>query len=79
MNSVTGSDTAKTWYAFVNGNNEGPMNKETLVQRLKSGEYTAQTHVWKVGMEDWTRAGGIQELTITLDETVKVPGTGVVT
>jgi len=66
MDSVTGSDTDKTWHAFVNGNNEGPMNKETLVHRLKSGKYTAQTSVWKVGMKDWTGAGGIQELTIAL-------------
>jgi len=62
MNSVTVSDSDEKWYAFVDGNNEGPMNREALAQELQRGRYTAQTFLWKPGRENWMKAGEIPEL-----------------
>lgn len=50
------------WYAGVAGQQVGPMSKADLQGRLRSGEYDAQTLVWRAGMDAWAAADGVPEL-----------------
>lgn len=46
----------------VNGQQSGPFNMQQLQQMVQTGQLTAQTYVWKQGMEQWEMAGNVQEL-----------------
>lgn len=46
----------------VNGQTTGPYNLLQLSQMVASGQFTAQSMVWKQGMAVWTAAGTVQEL-----------------
>ena len=46
----------------VNGQTTGPYNVRQLSQMAANGQFTAQSMVWKQGMEAWTAAGSVQEL-----------------
>ncbi|MFG0262327.1 MAG: DUF4339 domain-containing protein [Novipirellula sp. JB048] len=44
------------WYAHVNGDNQGPINSQTLVQWISSGDVHRDTLVWRAGYDDWRPA-----------------------
>ncbi len=46
----------------INGQTQGPFAMQQLQQLVQSGQLTAQTNVWKVGMANWELAGSVQEL-----------------
>jgi hypothetical protein len=46
----------------VNGQTTGPFNMQQLSQMATSGQFSAQSMVWKQGMTGWAAAGTIQEL-----------------
>ncbi len=46
----------------INGQTQGPFGMQQLQQMAQSGQLTAQTNVWKVGMTNWEVAGNVQEL-----------------
>ena len=50
------------WYAYVNGNQVGPMTPAQLSAAVQSGQVTAETHLWRQGMANWTAAAGLPEL-----------------
>ena len=79
MNSQmnTPPPTPTTNYMVVfNGQQSGPYNMQQLQQLAQSGQLTSQTYVWKQGMENWTPAGQIQELTNLFAPTIpNVPPT----
>jgi membrane protease subunit (stomatin/prohibitin family) len=53
---------AATWYAAVNGAQEGPHDAAALQARIAAGAVTRDTLVWKPGMANWTKAGEVAEL-----------------
>jgi hypothetical protein len=50
------------WYAEQSGSRVGPMPRSQLDSMVTAGQITAQTLVWREGLEDWTAAGRIPEL-----------------
>lgn len=54
--------TQTQWYAGVQGAQVGPMSEGELRAKLTSGEYAADTLVWRAGFEAWAPAREIAEL-----------------
>lgn len=50
------------YYVSVNGQQSGPYNIGQLQQLVLQGQLTAQTYVWKQGMNGWELAGNVAEL-----------------
>ncbi|GAB79475.1 Membrane protease subunit, stomatin/prohibitin family, contains C-terminal Zn-ribbon domain [Austwickia chelonae] len=50
------------WYAGVNGQQLGPMDKTQLMGALSSGQYPQDTLVWKAGMAGWLPARDVADL-----------------
>lgn len=42
-----------TWYYAINGQQFGPIDEAELAQKLWAGVITADTLVWREGMDDW--------------------------
>lgn len=49
------ADSAQ-WYAHMNDEQKGPVTKSQLTQWANSGALTAETLVWKEGLENWEPA-----------------------
>ena len=50
------------YYIAVNGQAAGPFDIATLSQMANAGQLTANSLVWKTGMEQWTKAGTVDAL-----------------
>ena len=66
---LPGSDTGSVpklpeadWYVGVDGKRSGPFASDALLARIRSGEVTGKSLVWKAGYEGWKSAGTIPEL-----------------
>jgi len=49
-------------FVAVNGQQQGPFNQQTLQQMVQQGNLTRDSLVWKQGMQAWTKAGDVAEL-----------------
>lgn len=54
--------TKKAWYVAEAGKSIGPMTREDVADGFSGGRYSAQTLVFKQGMDAWTPAGQVPEL-----------------
>lgn len=52
------------WMLAINGQQAGPFNTQQLQQLQQSGQFTANTHVWRQGMPNWELAGNVPELSV---------------
>ena len=50
------------YHVAVNGQATGPFEISVLSQMAKAGQLTADSLVWKAGMEQWVKAGSVDEL-----------------
>ena len=50
------------WYYLVDGQQEGPVPEEELLQKLTGGQIPTETFVWRKGMQDWRRANEVDGL-----------------
>lgn len=50
------------YHVAVNGQATGPFTVSVLAQMATAGQFTADSLVWKSGMEQWAKAGTIDEL-----------------
>ena len=50
------------YHVAVNGQATGPFNLSVLAQMATAGSFTADSLVWKKGMEQWAKAGTVDEL-----------------
>lgn len=50
------------FYVGMNGAEAGPFDAGTLATKVRSGEITRQTLVWKAGMAEWITADRVPEL-----------------
>jgi membrane protease subunit (stomatin/prohibitin family) len=53
---------ALTFHIVINGQQAGPYNLNTLKQMAMQNQLTKEFLVWREGMESWTAAGKVQEL-----------------
>ena len=58
------------YHVAVNGQATGPFEISVLSQMAKAGQLTADSLVWKAGMEQWAKAGTIDELKNLLANTI---------
>ena len=50
------------FHVAANGQATGPFDIATLAQMANAGQLTANSLVWKAGMEQWAMAGAVDEL-----------------
>ena len=50
------------YHVAVNGQATGPFDLSVLAQMATAGQFTADSLVWKKGMEQWAKAGTVYEL-----------------
>ncbi|MGJ8726519.1 MAG: GYF domain-containing protein [Roseibacillus sp.] len=50
------------WYFELNGTQQGPEETERVLQRLRNGELSSSTLVWREGMGDWQPLYTVAEL-----------------
>ena len=50
------------WYYAENSEQRGPVTKEDLIAKLKSGELTGETLVWTNNMQNWAKASTVEDL-----------------
>ncbi|PIE03152.1 MAG: TIGR00266 family protein [Acidobacteria bacterium] len=53
---------SNTWYIAVAGQQQGPMSQDDLLQKLRTGEISQDTYVFKTGMKDWAPVSSIPNL-----------------
>lgn len=53
---------AAAYHIAVNGQATGPFDLAVLAQMMSVGQFTADSLVWKSGMEQWRKAGEVDEL-----------------
>jgi len=51
-----------TFFVAINGVQAGPFDISTIQMKIRSGEVTRTSLVWKSGMADWAKAEGVAEL-----------------
>jgi membrane protease subunit (stomatin/prohibitin family) len=54
--------TGPQFHIHLNGQQMGPYGLDVLQQGIQSGQFTAETPVWKPGMAAWAPAGQVPEL-----------------
>jgi hypothetical protein len=50
------------YFIAVNGQQQGPFDKQTLQQMVQQGSFNRDMLVWKPGMQAWTKAADVVEL-----------------
>ncbi len=50
-------DGGVEWYAYVNGENQGPLDSQALNQWIQTGDIDGETLVWRAGYDEWRPAG----------------------
>ncbi len=51
---------SQLWYANIDGANQGPVDESTLKRWIVDGKVTADTMIWRPGMQDWISAETIR-------------------
>jgi len=64
---------APSFFVILNGQQQGPYTIDQLRPGVPTGEFTAQTPVWKQGMPDWLPAGQDPDLAALFDTTQQQP------
>ncbi|NCD32098.1 MAG: SPFH domain-containing protein [Spartobacteria bacterium] len=65
---------AATWYAAVNGQQQGPMSEKDLKSMAAGGQITRDTLVWSQGMAEWTPAAKVVSLSSAFTAPPPMPG-----
>ena len=63
------------YFVAVNGQATGPFDMNVLRQMFASGQFSANSLVWKGGMAEWVKAGEVEELKVVLGGMPAVPNT----
>ena len=51
-----------SYHVAINGQAAGPYNLQSLQQMVLTGQFTAESLIWKAGMAAWIKAGDVEEL-----------------
>jgi len=60
--SPFGGGQTSQYFIHLQGEQKGPFGMDVLKQGVGTGEFTADTPVWRQGMQSWTPAGQVSEL-----------------
>lgn len=71
---MTPAEPQVQMFLFINGQQYGPYDYQTLKQFVPTGQITPQTMVWQQGMVAWTPAGQVPELQALFVATPPAPG-----
>jgi len=61
-NGQDGAASTGIWYYAVGSERQGPVPEATLGKLLASGEISAETYVWKPGMDNWLHLADVDAL-----------------
>ena len=50
------------YYVYTGGEQRGPYRKEKILEMIQRGSIDEKTHVWKEGMDEWTQAKDVGDL-----------------
>lgn len=50
------------WFAMVKGKQIGPLDLKGMEAKVKAGEVSLRTYLWRQGMADWKRAADVPEV-----------------
>ena len=59
---VASFDNSAQWFAMVAGKQVGPFDLLSLGGKVRSGEVTLRTYLWKNGMGEWKRASDVPDV-----------------
>ncbi len=59
---MPGAPAAAAFFAAINGQRVGPLSMDDLSAKIRAGEITAKTMVWKQGLSGWATAQSVAEL-----------------
>lgn len=62
MGAATPPPLAAAFFLAINNQQQGPFDMNLLASKVRSGELTRDTLVWKAGMAQWARAGDVPEV-----------------
>lgn len=66
-----------TYHVAVNGQSTGPFDLNTLQQMITTGQFTANSLVWKTGMTQWEKSETINEMkTLFINTMPPIPPIG---
>ncbi len=60
---------ASTYYVAIEGQQTGPFDMNALQQKIQAGEVSRDTLVWKAGMDQWAKAGNVDEVSNLFKQT----------
>ncbi len=66
-----------SYYVATNGQATGPFDFATLTNMVVSGQISKESLVWKKGMDQWEKAGNIEELKNLFQTVPPIPEQGV--
>ena len=52
----------REWYYIKDGQQNGPVDENTLISLFSSGELSQETKVWSSDFDEWTPARNVQGL-----------------
>jgi len=58
--AIVSEPNPQQWYANIDGANQGPADESTLKRWIVDGKVTADTMIWRPGMQDWVSAETIR-------------------
>ncbi len=61
------------WYYAIGDEQAGPVTRTQLVAEMTAGAVSAESLVWKPGMDDWAAAGTLDELAEIPEPTMEIP------
>ena len=62
-NTFKGGSMSDTWYIAIDGQQQGPMSKGQVRQKMSAGEIDGNTFAFTTGMKEWAAISSIPELT----------------
>lgn len=69
---------SSNWYYVENGERQGPIDEERLIEMIQAGVVSSEDYVWKKGYENWLKVKDVDELEIDAPEEelieMSVPG-----
>lgn len=55
-------------YAIINGTQQGPFSLGEVLERVRAGEISPDTYIWKQGMAEWKLAKDVEDISPSLQQ-----------
>ena len=66
----------ESWYYVEKGQRQGPIQEESLLEKIKTNILSENDYVWKKGFNNWKKIKDIEELklaVVAIQEEAKIP------